>query len=75
MAASGSTVEIPGNSGARSLERFVGPAEAAEFLGFSPKTVQKWAREGKVPAHAFGNSRRRFWRFLLSELDTWMRAQ
>jgi excisionase family DNA binding protein len=75
MASSGSTEEIAGNNGARTFERFVGPDGAAEFLGFSPKTLQKWAREGKIPAHAFGNGRRRYWRFLLSELDTWRRAQ
>ncbi len=75
MASSARNAEMPGNNGTHNFERFVGPAEAAEFLGFSPKTLQQRAREGKIPAHAFGNGRRRYWRFLISELDTWMRAQ
>jgi excisionase family DNA binding protein len=75
MDSSAGTGGTPDDNGRRNLERFVGPAEAAKFLGFSPKTLQQRAREGKIPAHAFGNGRRRYWRFLLSELDRWMRAQ
>ena len=33
------------------------------------------ARQGDVPAHPLGNGQRRVWRFLLSELDVWMRER
>jgi hypothetical protein len=33
------------------------------------------AREGSVPAYTFSEGTRRHWRFLISELDTWMRSR
>jgi excisionase family DNA binding protein len=56
-------------------ERYIDPQEAAHFLTISPKTLTRLAREGLVPAHAIGIRTRRRWRFLKSELDTWMHGQ
>jgi excisionase family DNA binding protein len=43
--------------------------EAAQHLRVKPRTVLKWAKQGKVPAHPLSGSRRITWRFLKSELD------
>jgi hypothetical protein len=58
-----------------SPERFVGAIEAARFLGVHPKTLQKYSRSGLVPAHPFGEGTRKLWRYLLSELEIWLRAR
>jgi hypothetical protein len=57
------------------MEHYVGAAEAALFLSLHPRTLKKMARQGDVPAHPLGNGERRVWRFLLSELDVWMRER
>jgi excisionase family DNA binding protein len=45
---------------------------AAEFLGgIHPKTLQRMARRGEVPAYRVG----RFWRYRASELDDWLRVK
>jgi excisionase family DNA binding protein len=45
---------------------------AAEFLGgIHPKTLQRMARRGEVPAYIVG----RFWRYRASELDDWLRVK
>jgi excisionase family DNA binding protein len=44
--------------------------QAAGFLGVHPKTLQKMARDGRVPAHRIGT----LWRFRISELDEWLRT-
>ena len=44
--------------------------QAAAFLGVHPKTLQKMARDGRVPAHRIGT----LWRFRISELDEWLRT-
>jgi Helix-turn-helix domain len=57
------------------LEHFVDAAAAAQFLGCSPTHLLKLARDGQVPAHPLGDgdkTRRRTWRFRLSELETFM---
>jgi excisionase family DNA binding protein len=54
-------------------ERFVTPDEAAAFLGYSPITVKRLAREGRIPAHSVTNGIRKRWRFLISELASTMR--
>jgi excisionase family DNA binding protein len=56
-------------------EGYVSSDEAASFLKVNPRTVQRLAREGNIPAHPFGERRRKTWRFLLSELDAWMKAK
>jgi excisionase family DNA binding protein len=48
--------------------------EAAEYLKVKPRTVLKWAKEGRVPAHALSGCKRVTWRFLKSELDNAMLA-
>jgi len=53
-------------------EPYIDPQEAARFLSISAKTLTRFARQGLVPAHAIGDGARRRWRFLKSELDTWM---
>jgi hypothetical protein len=54
-------------------EFFVDASTAAEFLHCSRKHVLKLSITRKIPAHPLPGSRqRRTWRFLLSELRTWM---
>jgi excisionase family DNA binding protein len=43
--------------------------EAAQYLKVKPRTVVKWAKEGRIPAHPLSGSKRVTWRFLKSELD------
>jgi excisionase family DNA binding protein len=43
--------------------------EAAQYLKVKPRTVLKWAKEGRIPAHPLSGSQRVTWRFLKSELD------
>jgi len=57
------------------LEPFVSAVEAARFLSLHPKTLQKYSRSGLVPAHPFGEGHRKHWRYLLSEVDLWLRAR
>lgn len=56
-------------------EPFVTPEQAAAFLHYSPITVKRLAREGKLPAHCVTNGVRRRWRFLISELATAMKKE
>src|SRR5690348_15344458 len=56
-------------------ESYVDAKEGAVFLRMHPKTLMRLAREGSVPAYSFSEGTRRHWRFLLSELDTWMRSK
>ncbi|MEI9979945.1 MAG: helix-turn-helix domain-containing protein [Edaphobacter sp.] len=56
-------------------EAFVTPEEAATFLHYSPVTVKRLAREGKIPAHSITNGVRKRWRFLISELADRMRTE
>jgi hypothetical protein len=56
------------------FEPYVAPEEAADFLKVTPRRVKDMARAGAIPAHPFDpNAERKEWRFLLSELSTWMR--
>jgi excisionase family DNA binding protein len=53
-------------------EPLMNAAEAARFLGgLHPKTVQRMARSGKLPAYRIG----RYWLFRGSELDHWLKLQ
>ena len=45
--------------------------EAARLLNIHPKTLQRMARRGQVPAHRIGD----LWRFRASELDAWFRGK
>lgn len=57
------------------FERLLDAEEAAALLKVHPKTLQRMARQGKLPAHPFGDGQRKRWRFLLTELDDWMRSR
>lgn len=56
-------------------ETYLTPSEAAMVLKISAKTIARFARQGVVPAHPIGDGTRRRWRFLKSELDTWMHGR
>lgn len=57
-------------------ERFVDSVAGAQFVGMHPKTLERLARNGTVPGHPVGEgSQRKRWRFLISELDAWLRAR
>lgn len=44
--------------------------EAAEYLKVQPRTLLRWARECKIPAHRLcGGTQRTTWRFTRPELD------
>lgn len=49
--------------------------EAANYIGFHPKTVERMARAGEIPAHPASGVRRRTWKFYPSELDSWLRGK
>jgi hypothetical protein len=59
------------------LEPFVDAVAAGGFLGLHPVTVQRLAREGRLPGHSVshGNGVRMHWRFLLSELAQWLKSR
>jgi len=58
------------------LEYFVDADEAALFIKLDRRTVLQWARDARIPAHPLDpRAARKDWRFLLSELDTWLRGQ
>ena len=51
------------------------PQDAASFLGLDEKTVTRWARKGYLPGHPMGEGKRKYWRFLKSELSDWLAAK
>ncbi len=58
------------------LERYVDATAASQFVGMHPKTLERLARKGVAPGHPVGEgNQRKRWRFLLSELDIWLRAR
>jgi hypothetical protein len=58
-----------------SLEPYVDSIVAGKFLGLHPVTVMRLAREGHLPGHPLRQAKRRQWRFLLSELSSWLVRQ
>jgi excisionase family DNA binding protein len=50
------------------FERLLGSDEAADLLNIHPKTLQRMARNGIIPAIRIG----RLWRFRASDLDNWV---
>jgi excisionase family DNA binding protein len=56
-------------------EVFVNASEAGDYLELHPATVQRFAREGVIPAHPVAGRKRRHWRFLRSELAEWLRSK
>jgi hypothetical protein len=60
----------PSDSGA--VAERVGVGRAAAICGFTPKTMRKLAKDGKIPGAAFlGNN----WRFDERRLRDWIRRQ
>jgi excisionase family DNA binding protein len=45
--------------------------EAAKYLQIHPRTLTRLAWSGSIPAFQIGSH----WRFLQSELDSWMRSE
>lgn len=58
-------------AGAAQFERLFSAEEAAIHLRMHVKTLQRLAREGRVPCVRMG----KYWRFRLSDLDHWVREQ
>lgn len=56
-------------------ERFVEADEAALFLHYSVRSIMQMARDGKIPAHPFGDGIRKRWFFLISELAEFLRGK
>jgi excisionase family DNA binding protein len=50
------------------FEPLLNTEEAAKLLQIHPKTLERWAREARVPAYDLGR-----WKFRASELDAWLR--
>ena len=55
----------------RTFEPLLTADEAAEHLRIHVKTLQRLAREQRVPSVRMG----KYWRFRLSPLDQWVTAQ
>jgi excisionase family DNA binding protein len=65
------SADLPGASG-YTFEPLLNDEKAAEMLGgMHPKTLQRMARSGQIPAHKIG----RFWYFRASELDRWITGE
>jgi excisionase family DNA binding protein len=62
--------EIQASVDPRIFEPLVDSKEAGEALGLHPKTVERMARDGRIPAKRIG----KYWRFRASELDAWFRG-
>jgi excisionase family DNA binding protein len=58
------------DSTAVDFERVLNTEEAAALLQIHPKTLQRMARQGSVPAFRIGD----LWRFRASALDEWLRS-
>ena len=56
-------------------EPYVDAEVAAKVLSMPVRRLLEYARSGRLPAHPFSDRQRNTWRFLLSELDAWMRGQ
>ena len=52
-------------------QRYLSVAQAAAYMGLSPKTLYAWAEKGAIPAHKLG----RLWRFDKAELGAFVRDQ
>jgi excisionase family DNA binding protein len=51
------------------FEPLLNTEEAAVLLQVSRKTLERWARAGRVPAFNLGR-----WRFRASQLDAWLKG-
>ena len=53
------------------VESAIDAVQAGKILGLHPRSVIRLAKEEKIPAFQVG----KYWRFLASSLDAWMRQQ
>jgi len=53
-----------------SFEKLLTNEQAADLLQVHPRSLQRMARSGEIPALKVG----KFWRFRGSELDAWVRS-
>lgn len=60
-----------GEGGKNIFQPLLSSNEAASLLKVHPKTLQKMARDGRIPALRIGD----LWRFRASDLDEWVKAQ
>ena len=51
-------------------ERWQSVEEIAAHLGVNRDTIYKWIERKQLPAHKVG----RLWKFMISEVDEWVRA-
>jgi excisionase family DNA binding protein len=49
-------------------EEYIAPAEAARLLKVSPRTITRWAREGRLPSITTLGGHRRFPRSIIEAL-------
>jgi excisionase family DNA binding protein len=52
-------------------ERWSSVEDVTEHLGVGRDTIYRWIERKALPAHRIG----RLWKFKLSEVDSWVRAQ
>jgi excisionase family DNA binding protein len=60
--------ETSGTSPTVSFEPLLDDKRAGEMLGLHPKTLQRLARRGEIPAVRIG----RYWRYRASALNQWI---
>ena len=53
------------------FEPLLSDSQVGQLLGLHPKTVQRLARKGEIPAVRIG----RYWRFRATALDSWIAIQ
>jgi excisionase family DNA binding protein len=71
MASSAEQETAPARIAGTVSEPLLDCVRAAALLGdLHPKTVERWAREGRIPAYRYFKR----WRFRASELETWLRS-
>lgn len=51
-------------------EKWLPTAAAAAHISANPETLNRWAREGRIPCARIGSGSHR--RFRLSDLDAWL---
>ena len=60
--------QTSGSSPTRPFEPLLDDEQAGEMLGLHPKTIQRLARRGEIPAVRIG----RYWRYRASVLNQWI---
>ncbi len=64
------TLDSPTQRAFGAFEPVLNTTEAAVLLQVHPKTLQRLARQGAIPAFRIGD----LWRFRASALDEWLRS-